>query len=214
VVKLSRILKDYQESGALNALVNIHAAIDDHTFLTKGGDLIVMLGLQGLDYECLDAAQLDQVARRFESALRILDENFRLYQYLTKREGVAIPHRTYNNPVVQEAVTNRTTYLEGKADKLYSLEIRLAVCYEGWKHKASAYGGLSEFLRMPLAGLRERLSTRNTLTVLDEELERARELLANKVMNFVVQLPDSLQAEVLDKQQAFRFLRRLLNYAP
>src|SRR2546426_6709380 len=141
-----------------------------------------MLGVQGLDYECLDAAQLDQVARRFESALRIFDENFRLYQYLTKREGVAIPHRAYENPVVQEAVTNRTTYLERKADKLYALEIHFAVCYEGWKHKAGAHGGLSEFLRMPLAWIRARLSTRNTLTVLDEELERARELLANKVM--------------------------------
>ena len=29
VIKFKRILKDYEESGALNALVNIHAAIDD-----------------------------------------------------------------------------------------------------------------------------------------------------------------------------------------
>jgi len=211
--KLSRIFKDYRESGALNALVSIHASIDDHALLCKSGDLVTMLGVRGLDYECLDAAQLDQVARRFESALRIFDENFRVYQYLTKREGVAIPCRSYDNPVVQEAVTSRVQYLEGKTEKLYSLEIDFAVCYEAWKHKAGSQG-VTEFLRKPLAALQERFSTQNTLTILEEELERARELLENKVMNFVVQLPDALHVRVLDKQQAFRFLRRLLNYTP
>ncbi len=213
MIRLSRIVKDYQESSALNALVNIHAAVDDHTFLTKSGDLIMMLGVQGLDYECLDGTQLDRVARRFEAALRIFDDHCRLYQYLTKREGVAIPHRSYDNPVVQEAITSRISYLQGKADKLYSLEIHFVVAYEGWKHKAGVHGGVLEFLKRPLTSLRERLSNLNTLTILEEELERAREILENKVMNFVVQLPDSLHAEVLDKQRAFRFLRRLLNYA-
>src|SRR5882724_12412522 len=51
-------------------------------------------------------------------------------------------------------------------------------------------------------------------TVLSEELDRAREVLANKVMSFVVQLQDSIHVDVLDKQRAFRFLRLLLNYAP
>jgi type IV secretory pathway VirB4 component len=162
MTKLRRVLKDYQESGALNALVNVHAAVSDHTFLTKSGDLLMMLGVKGLDYECLDAAQLDQVARRFESALRIFDENFRLYQYLSKREGVAIPSRSYDNPVVEEAVTSRVQYLEGKTEKLYSLEIHFAVCYEGWKHKAGPQGGLAEFRRTPLAALQERFSTQNT----------------------------------------------------
>jgi len=81
--------------------------------------------------------------------------------------------------VVQEAVTNRTTYLEGKADKLYSLEIHFAVCYEGWKHKAGAHGGLSKFLRMSLAGSGSAFRA-DTLTVLEEELERARNSLPTR----------------------------------
>ena len=39
MTRLSKILKDHHESGAMNALVNIHTAVDEHTFLTKGGDL-------------------------------------------------------------------------------------------------------------------------------------------------------------------------------
>jgi type IV secretion system protein TrbE len=76
VIKIKRILKDYEDSGALNALVSIHTALDEHTFLTKSGDLVMLLGLRGVDAECLDHSQTDQIARRFESALPIFDERF------------------------------------------------------------------------------------------------------------------------------------------
>ena len=71
MTKLTRILKDYQDSGSLSAFVNVHAAIDDHTFLTKSGDLVMALRVEGPDDECRDASELDQLARRFESAVRI-----------------------------------------------------------------------------------------------------------------------------------------------
>ena len=85
------ILKEHHETGAMNALVNVHTAIDDYTFLTKSGDLLMVLSARGVDYECLDPAQLDQLARRFESTIRIFDENFRIYQYLLKRDGPSLP---------------------------------------------------------------------------------------------------------------------------
>lgn len=131
MTKLSRVFKDYQESGAMNALVNIHAAIDEHTFLTKSGSLVVILAVRGVDYECLDASQIDQIARRFESAVRIFDEKFRIYQYTIKRDGPAIPHRRYDNPVIQEAIASRIAYLNEKSQDLYSFEIYFAVVYEG-----------------------------------------------------------------------------------
>src|SRR5207245_186813 len=84
------------------------------------------------DYECLDASQIDQIARRFESAVRIFDEKFRIYQYTIKRDGPAIPHRCYENPVVQEAIASRIAYLNEKSQDLYSFEIYFAVVYEGW----------------------------------------------------------------------------------
>src|SRR5258708_7618244 len=129
MIKLSRILKDYQSSGAMNALVMPHTMVDDQTFLTKRGDLVTILGIQGADYECLDAPQLDLIARRFESALRALDEGLRLQQYVLKREDAPIPARDYNDPVVQAAVTTRRDYLSAKPEKLYSLETYFAIAY-------------------------------------------------------------------------------------
>jgi len=55
VTNLGRVMKDYRESGAFNALVGIHAVIGDGIFLTKAGDLVMWLALKGLDYECADA---------------------------------------------------------------------------------------------------------------------------------------------------------------
>jgi type IV secretion system protein TrbE len=214
VTKLTRILKDYRESGAMHALVNIHMAVDEHTFLTKRGDLVVMLAVHGADYECLDAPQLDQLARRFEAPLKTFDEHFRIYQYIDKRESGPIPHQLYDDLVVHEAVTSRVAYLETRPDKLYSVDIYFAVVYEGWSHQRSLHEKLSNFLRKPLTSLREILSTASKIAVLETELHRACDILTNKVSSFVIQLSDTVPVEVLNKQRAYRFLRRLLNYAP
>jgi len=100
-MKLTRVVKDYRESRALSVLVNVLAALDEQTFLTKGGDLLMVLAVEGQDYECLDASQLDETARRFESTIRVFDPHFRIYQYLMKHNHATIPARAYDNPVVQ-----------------------------------------------------------------------------------------------------------------
>ncbi|HEY1760656.1 MAG TPA: DUF87 domain-containing protein [Bryobacteraceae bacterium] len=207
-------MKDYEESGALNARISITAALDAHTFLTKGGSLITILRLQGVDYECLDASEIDQIARRFEAALRTLDERFRLYQYVLKRDHAILPTREYANPVVQQATVSRIAYLQEKPEDLYTLEIYFAMAYEGLTSGAHARGGLSQWITRPVAGWRAALSSGRQIDLFEEDLARAREILTHKVASFVAQLPEALHAEILTKDQAFQFLRRLLNYAP
>ncbi len=214
MIKLSRIFKDYEQSGALNTRVAIAAAIDERTFLTKGGDLVMVLRLQGADYECLDASEIDEVARRFEAALRTVDDHFRLYQYVLKRDHAPVPARTHENPVVQQATASRIAYLQEKPENLYTLEIYFAVVYERPKSGPMARRTLSQWITRPAAGWRAALSTERQIGLLEEDLTRAREILAHRVMSFVAQLPEALHAEVLPKDQAFQFLRRLLNYAP
>ena len=122
MIKLRRILKDYQDSGALHANIGVLEAIDENSFLTKAGHLFRMLRVDGVDDECLEPGQVDQIAQRVESAFRLLDENFRLYQYLLRRNSPPIPHHVYENPLVNKAIQNRTTFLQEKAAELYSVE--------------------------------------------------------------------------------------------
>ncbi len=114
MTKLRRVLKDYEESGALHAQISVQEAIDEHSFLTKSGHLFSLLSVDGVDDECLDPEQIDQIAQRMESALRLLDENFRLYQYLIKTDAKPIGYGKSGLPVVEEALASRAGYLNSK----------------------------------------------------------------------------------------------------
>jgi type IV secretion system protein VirB4 len=110
MLRLSRIVKNYKESGALNENVSVCGFLDDHVFLTKAGDLGVVLNVEGVDYECLDHKQTDVLAKRLESSLRLLGTQFRVYQFLFKSRHEQIPHGSYDNPVVKQAIDDRAAY--------------------------------------------------------------------------------------------------------
>jgi len=42
--RLVTALKGYREAGSLNDQINLFGFVDDHTFLTKSGDVGVVLG--------------------------------------------------------------------------------------------------------------------------------------------------------------------------
>ena len=210
MIRFVRIIKDYRESGAFNALVNIHAAIDDHTYVTKSGDVFSVLRVKGIDYEGRDPAQLNADCRRFESALRLL-EDCRVYQYALKAECPPIPFERYPGlPVLDQAVENRVEFCNSRT--LSDLDIFLVVVYEGASSRIGTRGW-QRFLTQPLQGLREALSTEERAHAARKELKGACERLDHKIHAFMVQLEDSAKPSLLDKDDAFHFLCRLVNFA-
>jgi type IV secretion/conjugal transfer VirB4 family ATPase len=211
MIKLKRVFKDYEDTGALHAYVGIQEAIDENSFLTKGGHLFSMLRVGGIDDECLDPQQIDQIAYRLEAALRLLDENFRLYQYLIKTHAKPIQYAKSELPVVQEALASRATYLNSK--KLHQIELYWAVVYEGGRVGRNG-NDLASFLQQPARKLQTLFSKERTLENLERELDRSRQVLAQRVASLVVQLQDVALLRLLDKKEAYLVLRRLLNFAP
>ena len=53
MIRVDRIFRDYRESGALNELLAIWGFVDGSTFLTKAGDIGVVLELKGPDATAL-----------------------------------------------------------------------------------------------------------------------------------------------------------------
>jgi len=195
-------------------LVNLFGFVDPQTFLTKSGDLGVLVEVRGLDYECLDAGQLNHVARRFEATLKVFDERFRVYQYLVKRDDPAIPcEDDAHEPVLQRAVASRVAHLRAKAARLYSLDTYFVVLHERSQREQGLAEALSTAANRPLSAIRNAFSRGRRSDTLGAELDRARETLTNRVDSFLIQLSDIVDARVLDKDEAFRFLRRLLNYS-
>src|ERR1700728_376343 len=133
MLRLNRIFKNYSETGSLSEQINLFGFIGEKAFLTKSGEVGVILEVRGVDYECLDTAVVDALTKRLESALRLFDENCRVYQYLFKRNNQTIPYKTYGNPVVDAAIRSRIAYLASKADTLFSLSVYYVVLYRGSK---------------------------------------------------------------------------------
>jgi type IV secretion system protein TrbE len=213
MIRVGTIARDYLESGAMSSLIGLYGFVDEHTFLTKSGDLGVVVRVPGVDAECLDHPERDHIARRFGSAIRTFDERFRIYQYLLKRDNAAIPHRHYDNPIVEQAISNRIEFLAAKSESLYTIDIFFVLMYEGW-HRASGSGAkIRALVNRPQSAVREMLSADRTFMLFEDDLARASELLGNKAASLVIQLQDTLGVELLDKADAFQFFRRLLNFS-
>jgi type IV secretion/conjugal transfer VirB4 family ATPase len=217
MLKLQRIFKNYHETGAFNEQVNLYGFIDSNVFLTKSGELGVILEVRGVDYECLDGASIDGLTKRLESALKLFDENYRIYQYLFKRNNETIPYKLYGNPVVDTAIKNRIAYLTAKADTLFSLSVYYVIFFEGSRPKRKIGSALAKFPEQPATALREiwaYFSTRKQVVFLDREITKAQATLLQKAQSFILQVSDFLTVRLLDKQDAFRILKKTLNFAP
>lgn len=217
MLKLKRIFKNYEETGSFSEQVNLYGFIDQHVFLTKTGDLGVVLEVRGVDYECLDADTLDGLTKRLESAFKLFDENYRVYQYVFKRNNETIPYKLYGNAVVDTAIKNRIAYLASKADTLFSLSVYYVVLFEGFRYTRTLGSTLLEFPKQPakaLGELRAHFSARKQVVLLDREISKGQARLVQKVESFVLQVSDFLSVRLLDKQEAFRVLNKTLNFAP
>src|SRR6267143_6127170 len=161
MLRLSRIFKNYDETGSLGEQINLYGFIGPQVFLTKTGEVGVILEVRGVDYECLDAAAIDAFTKRLESALKLFDENYRLYQYLFKRNNETIPYKLYSNPIVDTAIKNRIAYLGSKADTLFSLSVYYVVLFQEFQTAQKVGSTLAGFSRNPqkaLSDLRTHLS--------------------------------------------------------
>ena len=215
--RLKHITKDYDEAAALSTQINLFGFVDDEVFLTKSGDLGMILAIEGVDYECLDRSTIENLTRRLTASFRIFDERCRVYQYVFKRNNANIPFSTSSNPVVNAATENRIAYLKAKADSLYSFQICYVVLYEGFRYKTSLLGTLAKALSEPRQALNElmaHLSTPKQLVLIDGELERGKSALRAKTRSFLLQAGDFVGARILPKQEAFRVLKQILNFSP
>src|SRR2546428_3425018 len=131
MVRLQRIVRDYQEAGSVNSLLALWGFVDQETFLTKAGHVGVVFRLAGVDDECLDEAERRDVVHRFEAALRVLDEHCRVYQYLYKHRIDPIEAAVCDDPVVHDAIQQRVAFLNNHRGELYEVELYLVLVYEG-----------------------------------------------------------------------------------
>ena len=212
--RTEQITKEYEQAGALHAHLNLFGFWDDQAFITKSGDVGLVLKLVGVDYESLDHAGRDHVAKRLEAALWTFDGRTRIYQILFKRNRPEIPSSNHPNPIVQGAIEQRAAFLESRAEHLYELDIYFVLVRKGSFEQRSA---ISAIKRMPKdflgAGrdLLASLSSEKSRVLLRDQIDSIRRELGQAAHSFAAQLADVTEIQTLDAEAAYRVLFRLLN---
>ena len=84
MLRLAKVIKPWKESAALNAHINLYGFWNQTTFLTKSGDVGMVLDIPGVDYESLDRSEQAYAVKRLEAALKAFGQGFHVYQYLFK----------------------------------------------------------------------------------------------------------------------------------
>lgn len=186
----------------MNSQINLYGFWNEQAFLTKSGDLGIILRVHGVDYESLDQTAQDYAVKRLEAALKTFGPGFHVYQYLFKTNRPEIPFLLYDNPIVQAAVNQRKEFFREKLDQLFEVEIFYAIVIEGTRSKTGIAAALSRLPQDPRAGLQElkaQFSNDKLKILLREQIEADRLKLEQRVHSFVRQLSDLVQIEVLRK---------------
>ena len=136
MLRLDRVIKPWREADALNAQINLFGFWNETAFLTKSGDLGMVLRVSGIDYESLDNSEQDYAVKRLESALKGFGVGFHVYQYLFKSNRPKIPFATYGDPLIDAAIDQRREFFQSKRDRLYQIEIFYVILLEGTRSKS------------------------------------------------------------------------------
>ena len=215
MLRLDKVIKPWKESAALNDHINLYGFWNETAFLTKSGDVGMILSVPGVDYESLDRSGQEYAVKRLEAALKAFGPGFHVYQYLFKSNRPDIPFATYDDPIVEAAIDQRRKFFEAKRDHLYQVEIFYCILLEGARSKTGVGTALARFLRDPAGAaeeLRAQFTNDSMKTLLRTHVEHDVQRLDQHVQAFARQLADFMQVEVLNRQGQFMFFRRLLNY--
>ena len=215
MLNLSRVIKPWKEADALSAHINLYGFWNETAFLTKSGDLGMVLSLTGVDYESFDNDEQQYAVKRLESALKSLGKGFHVYQYLFKTNRPEIPFATYDNELIDAAIDQRRQYFESKRDRLYEVELFYVIVLEGARSKTGILSAPGRMPRDPQGAIRElkaQFTNDNMKILLRKQIDTDMVRLEQCVQNFNRHLADLMPIKIQGQQAQFNFFRRLLNF--
>jgi type IV secretory pathway VirB4 component len=179
-------------AAAQNTLFPPARFVSENVFVTKTGELGVVLSLRGVDADWRTDAMVDDLHADLATAFRSIPEGFRVHQYFVKTDGAELEHADpHPDPIVEQTVARRLEFLQSSVHLLCRVRIYLAIVYEPKT--------LSRKLR--LTG-KSKSFEKETL---DKNIQRVTAL----ATVFLRNAGALLGAKLLRKQEIFRFFRFL-----
>ena len=215
MLRLDKVIKPWKDAAALCDHINLYGFWNETAFLTKSGDLGMVLRVRGVDYESLDRGQQEYAVKRLEAALKLFGPGFHTYQYLFKTNRPQIPFAKYDDPIVQTGQDRRRQFFKEKEDRLFEIEIYYCILIRGSRSKTGVSAALAQMFHDPAGSwdeLKAQFSGHGMKRLLRSQIERDLAHLEQRVQAFTKQLSDLIPMQVLNETGQFRFFRRLLNY--
>jgi type IV secretion/conjugal transfer VirB4 family ATPase len=211
VLDLRRQTKRFRECKPLHTLLNISAFVSNQAFLTKSGDLGLVINYRGPDAECLEPKTLDAFTAQIAAAIKAFDENFTVSTYLRKTSNPVLNAPCYKNKVVDEAVKNRLAFLTQKGATLFSYETDLVVLFKAKRISPRMAERLAQWAMHPRKALRQSLRIEDRAIALDETLASSLKALHYAVNSFLERSAGVISTRILDKKEVFARVRRHIN---
>jgi len=128
MLRLDKVIKPWKESASLNDHINLYGFWNETAFLTKSGDLGMVLSVPGVDYESLDRSEQEYAVKRLEAALKAFGPGFHVYQYLFKSNRPDIPLENMTIRLWQQRSNNGGSSLKQNATIFIRLKSSTAFC--------------------------------------------------------------------------------------
>lgn len=212
---MNALRRSYDDAAALESLWTVHAFVDSHTFLTTGGHVGTAFRMTARDSDALDTPQRELIVRRFESALKLVDEHTRVYQYLCKREAPDLEVPATDGIPARAGAMLRARVAALNSRPRFVIEQYLVLLVEepaltGLAGTVAIGERLTRQWTNPLLAVAQWLSPAQVVTLLDARIRRAVGILQQTGATLVHHLDDGLRLERLDHEATFRFLCALV----
>jgi type IV secretory pathway VirB4 component len=153
MLRLDKVIKPWKESAALNDHINLYGFWNETAFLTKSGDVGMVLSVPGVDYESLDRSEQEYAVKRLEAALKAFGPGFHIYQYLFKSNRPDIPFARYDDPIVEAASSSGASSLKQNATIFIRWRFSTASCSKERDRRPAWARRSLAFSEIPLARL-------------------------------------------------------------
>ena len=140
MLRIDKVIKPWKESAALNDHINLYGFWNETAFLTKSGDLGMVLRVRESITRASTSGEQEYAVKRLEAALKSFGPGFHVYQYLFKSNRPEIPFASYEDPVVQTEVDHRREFFAVQARQ--SLSDRDLLCGAARRCKVEAGAAL------------------------------------------------------------------------
>ena len=211
MLDLREARKDHDKSRPLHVHNNLHSFVTDSgAFITKSGEVGAVLRCAGPDVENAEPERIDAITLEVTSALKAFGPEFVVSTYFLKSSNPSLAVPDAASSRIDRVVRDRIEYLERKGSARFSFEMLIVVLLEpkweapNWRDRFAAWAS------GPRKALRRSLRVESKVESLDETLQDALKTLDEAIQAFI-QRAGTLSLRLLNKSEAFTFIRRLWN---